>query len=156
MKSINSNTENLDKLNEKTFSDIGYAYLDKILEELIDNSNIKILYPISDFTAEQSLFKIYTLDKRIAINTYSKYKEEIVCINREISRIEKRIKSLNDKFYNSDWLSKCTEDIILKEYNNLCRLEVELDLKHKQIIDRTYVIPKIQIENTQTNDIEKI
>lgn len=130
---------------ENTFSSIGYTYLDNIIEELSNKHKIKILFPISDFTVNGSLFKVHTSNKNIAIRIYSKYKEEILLLEKDILRIERQIEGINNKFCNETWLSKCPNDIILKEYNKLCMLETELGLKHTQVINKIYIKPKIEL-----------
>ena len=85
---------------EKVFSKIGYTYLDEMIESLSKYPGIKIQYPISDFTAGNTLFKTVTYDVNIAVATYSKYREEIELLNKEVDRLTKSIDSLNNKFCN--------------------------------------------------------
>lgn len=126
---------------EKVFSKIGYAYLDEMIESLSKYPGIKIQYPISDFTAGNTLFKTVTYDVNIAVATYSKYREEIELLNKEVDRLTKSIDSLNNKFCNERWLTKCPKEIILKEYDKLNYLEEERELRYKQILNRLYICP---------------
>lgn len=107
---------------------------------------IKVQYPIADFTVDGKLFKIGTFDVEVAINTYSKYKEEIAQLNKEINRLDKTIDNLNDKFCNEKWLTRCPKDLIIKEHNKLTYLEEERELKYKQIKNRLYIYPTFILE----------
>lgn len=127
---------------EKIFSKIGYPYLDEMIEKVTaEYPGVKILFPIADFTTNNTLFKVGTFNVDIAINAYSKYKEEVEFLNKEINRLDKTIDNINNKFCNEQWLTKCPEDIIKKEYDKLSFLEEERELKHKQIIDRLHIRP---------------
>lgn len=127
---------------EKHFSKIGYPYLDEMIEKVTAKyPRVKVQFPIADFTTDNTLFKVGTLDINIAINTYSKYKEEVESLNKEVSRLDKAIDSINNKFCNEQWLTKCPEDIIRKEYDKLCYLEEERELKYKQIENRLHIRP---------------
>lgn len=128
--------------NEKIFSKIGYPYLDEMIEKVTAKyPEVKIQFPIADFTTDNTLFKVGTFNVNIAINTYSKYKEEIELLNKEVNRLDKAIDNINNKFCNDQWLTKCPKDIISKEYNKLSYLEEERELKYKQIEDRLHIRP---------------
>lgn len=132
---------------EKIFSKIGYPYLDRLIEYFTAMfPGIKVQYPIADFTVDGKLFKIGTFDVEVAINTYSKYKEEIAQLNKEINRLDKTIDNLNDKFCNEKWLTRCPKDLIIKEHNKLTYLEEERELKYKQIKNRLYIYPTFILE----------
>ncbi len=129
-------------MNREIFSKIGYPYLDEMIEKVTTKyPGVKIQFPIADFTTDNTLFKVGTFNVNIAINTYSKYKEEIELLNKEVNRLDKAIDNINNKFCNDQWLTKCPEDIIRKEYDKLSYLEEERELKYKQIEDRLHIRP---------------
>lgn len=138
--------------NEQTFASIGYPYLDEMLKAASTISDIEIQYPIADFTVCGILFKIMTTNKDEAIRIYSKYKEEIDSIEKDINRINKTIDGLNNKFCNEQWLTRCPEDILIKEYDKLTYLENELELKHKQIENRLHIRLSFKIKDTNENN----
>lgn len=129
-------------MNREIFSKIGYPYLDEMIEKVTAKyPRVKVQFPIADFTTNNTLFKVGTFNINIAINTYSKYKEEIELLNKEVNRLDKAIDSINNKFCNDQWLTKCPKDIIRKEYDKLSYLEEERELKYKQIEDRLHIRP---------------
>lgn len=127
---------------EKIFSKIGYLYLDEMIEKVTAKyPGVKVQFPIADFTTNNTLFKVGTFNINIAIDTYSKYKEEVEFLSKEIGRLDKVIDSINNKFCNEQWLTKCPEYIIRKEYDRLSYLEEERELKYKQIENRLHIRP---------------
>lgn len=139
-------------MNDKqTFSSIGYHYLDEMIQAASSIPNIEIQYPIADFTVNNTLFKVMTQHKSEAIRIYSEYKKEIDILNKEVDRITKSIDALNNKFCNEQWLIKCPKDIIIKEHDKLTYLENELELKHKQIENKTHIRLNFKIKNNEIN-----
>lgn len=129
-----------------TFTDVGHPEIDILLDNLSPYKDIVgIEYPLDSFVVDGTLFIVYTRNKETAIKSYSTYKEEIANLNKELERIYKSIDTINNKFCNENWLTKCPKDIIDKEYEKLCYMEKKADALVDMLISKTYILSNIKV-----------
>lgn len=111
----------------------------EIIDDLSAVPDVRILYPIQEFTVAQTLFRLCTYDKDTFLKTMTEYDTEKQKLQKEVLRLTTRMNALNDKFCNENWLRKCPTEVQRREYNTLCTIETDLDLTYKKLQNIEYI-----------------